>query len=256
MTQSEHNILATPTLATPTLATTESDLAALTKLEVDLLSNSAPKQLRLVSEIAQYGHLGYKVLQNYLISQRNAPHQPTFIQGRCYEILHDSKDDATQTFLLEHFPQGVVPLLSERAIDYLPLQKRLVQKEYLKADQLTLEKLCELAGEVAIRRKWVYFTDVEQMPMVDLQTLNQLWLVHSEGKFGFSIQRQLWLSVGRNWENLWPKIAWKSGRTWSRYPEGFIWDLDAAPKGHLPLFNQLRGVQAFNALLCHPAWGT
>jgi hypothetical protein len=30
--------------------------------------------------------------------------------------------------------------------------------------------------------------------------------------------------------------------------------LAEAPQGHLPLSNQLRGVQAYNALLSHPAW--
>ncbi|MGB0562323.1 MAG: GUN4 domain-containing protein, partial [Spirulinaceae cyanobacterium] len=31
------------------------------------------------------------------------------------------------------------------------------------------------------------------------------------------------------------------------------WDL-TAPKGHLPLSNQLRGVRTFEAILNHPAW--
>ena len=237
-----------------TISTVEKDVSPLSKLAEDFSSSSASKQLRLISEIASYGPSGYAILQNYLLADRLESPQPTYIQGRCYEVLYEADDSGAQAFLAEHFPEGVVPLRSERDVDYQPLQTLLVQKNYLEADRLTLEKLCELAGEIAMRRKWVYFTEVEQMPIVDLQTLNQLWLVHSEGKFGFSIQRQLWLSVGRNWENLWPKISWKSGRAWARYPEGFIWDLEAAPKGHLPLSNQLRGVQAFNALLCHPAW--
>ncbi len=242
MTQSEHN----------TISTAEREASALSKLEEDLSSSSAPKQLRAISELETYGAIGYEVIKRFLIEQPQQP--PTFVQGRCYEVLHQSNDDSAQTFLEERFPKGVVPLESERGIDYAPLQQLLVQHDYLEADRLTLEKLCELAGEIAMRRKWVYFTEVEQMPRTDLQTLNQLWLVHSEGKFGFSVQRQLWLSVGRNWESLWPKISWKKGRVWARYPEGFIWDLESAPKGHLPLSNQLRGVQAFNALLSHPVW--
>ncbi|MEO8890989.1 MAG: GUN4 domain-containing protein, partial [Coleofasciculaceae cyanobacterium] len=33
----------------------------------------------------------------------------------------------------------------------------------------------------------------------------------------------------------------------------FIWDL-SAPRGHLPLSNQLRGVRPFAALMGHRAW--
>jgi GUN4-like len=68
------------------------------------------------------------------------------------------------------------------------------------------------------------------------------------------VQRELWLSVGKNWEKLWTQIDWKNGNNWTRYPQGFTWDL-SAPKGHLPLSNQLRGVRVMAALLSHPAWG-
>jgi GUN4-like len=111
--------------------------------------------------------------------------------------------------------------------------------------------MCELAG--AATQKWFYFTAVQSFPITDLQTINTLWLVHSEGKFGFSVQRELWLALGKDWEKLWTQIDWKNGNNWTRYPQGFTWDL-SAPRGHLPLSNQLRGVRVMAALLAHPAW--
>jgi hypothetical protein len=102
-------------------------------------------------------------------------------------------------------------------------------------------------------RKWVYFTEVQEFPLIDIQTIDRLWLIYSEGKFGFSVQRRLWLSLGKNWERLWPRLGWKEENLWTRYPNGFTWDL-SAPDGHLPLSNQLRGVRMMEALLCHPAW--
>ena len=236
------------------IATQPSRDSVLTQLEADLASSSPAKQLRLIREIEALG--GFSVLQDFLLSQSQTDGFPSFVEGTCYEILFRSQDESAQAFLNQHFPQGIVPLLSERGIDYAPLQTLLLEQKLQAADRLTLEKFCELAGDIAIRRKWVYFTEVEQMPKTDLQTLNRLWLVHSEGKFGFTVQRSIWLSVGQNWETLWAKIAWKSGRTWSRYPEGFVWSLTEAPKGHLPLSNQLRGVQTYNALLSHPAWSS
>jgi hypothetical protein len=149
-------------------------------------------------------------------------------------------------------PIQTVPLRSDKGIDYAPLQQLLAQQDFEAADRLTLEKLCELAG--AKSQKWFYFTAVQHFPVTDLQTINTLWLVASEGKFGYSVQRDLWLSVGKDWEKLWTQLDWKNGNNWTRYPQGFTWDL-TAPRGHLPLSNQLRGVRVMAALLSHPAWG-
>ncbi len=144
-------------------------------------------------------------------------------------------------------------LNSARGIDYLPLQGLLAVQDFQAADQLTLAKLCELAGPQAVGRGWLYFTEVEKFPILDLQTVDSLWRQHSGGKFGFSVQRDIWRGVGEDWEKLWPRIGWKSGNTWTRYPQGFTWSL-AAPRGHLPLSNQLRGVRTMASLLNHPAW--
>ncbi len=178
---------------------------------------------------------------------------PGVIEGKAYQVLFQSNDAKSQAFLDAHFPEGIVPLRSDRGVDYASLQGLLAKQEFQAADRLTLEKMCELAGDLAVQRKWLYFTEVANFPSTDLQTINLLWLVHSEGKFGFSVQRELWLGVGKNWERLWYQIGWKNGNNWTRYPQEFIWSLEA-PRGHLPLSNQLRGVRVISALLNHPAW--
>jgi hypothetical protein len=151
--------------------------------------------------------------------------------------------------------QGIVPLKSACGISYDSLAQLLVKQDFQAADLLTIQQMCEVAGTQAVRRKWLYFTEVENFPIQDLQTINSLWLAHSQGKFGFSVQRELWLGVGKNWDRLWPKIGWKQGEKWTRYPHEFTWDL-TAPRGHLPLSNQLRGVRVMASLLSHPAWTT
>ncbi|BAZ90583.1 GUN4 domain-containing protein [Cylindrospermopsis curvispora GIHE-G1] len=151
--------------------------------------------------------------------------------------------------------QGILPLKSACGISYDSLAQLLVKQDFQAADLLTIQQMCEVAGTQAVRRKWLYFTEVENFPIQDLQTINSLWLAHSQGKFGFSVQRELWLGVGRNWDRLWPKIGWKQGEKWTRYPHEFTWNL-TAPRGHLPLSNQLRGVRVMASLLSHPAWIT
>lgn len=175
------------------------------------------------------------------------------VAAKAYQKLYDLKDPEIHHFLEDLFPTGIVPLKSDLNVDYRPLQQLLVEQNFLEADKLNNLKLCELAGEASLARKWIYFTEVNGLPATDLRTLNALWLAHSHGKFGYSVQRELWIAGGRDWIKLWSKILWKDGNNWTRYPGSFDWTIDA-PKGHLPLSNQLRGVRVISSLLTHPAW--
>jgi hypothetical protein len=220
------------------------------ELKRQLQSSSEKKQLQLIPELASTD-AGLEVLMEFLKEQQASP--AGLIAGLVYQTLYDAATPHTKKFLQTHFPTGIVPLRSQSGIEYTSLQQLLVKQDFLAADRLTLEKLCELAGPVAVQRKWLYFSEVENFPIADLQTINTLWFIHSQGKFGFSVQRELWLSLGKNWEKLWHKIGWKTGNNWTRYPNEFTWNL-SAPSGHLPLSNQLRGVRVIASLLSHPAW--
>ncbi|MTF38589.1 GUN4 domain-containing protein [Cyanobacterium aponinum] len=211
---------------------------------------SDKNKIALIDEIVEKGEENYQFLRDFLLSNTE---EISPLKGKIYQVLKHSNHPENETFLNQHFPQGIVQLSSEKNIDYSELQELLIAKKYQEADSLTRVKLCELAGETAIRRKWVYFTEVEKFPETDLLTIDTLWQTYSEGKFGYQIQRQLWLSLGKDYTQLWTKLKWKSGNKWTKYPQEFIWDL-SAPIGHLPLSNQLRGVRVMDALLSHPAW--
>lgn len=221
------------------------------ELRSKLSESSEKNQLQIIATLSEADSLGLEILQEFLLAQKSA--SPSPITGKIYQVLTQSHLSQIDEFLQSHFPQGLVALNSQSQIDYTSLQQLLVEQKFQEADLLTLLKLCELAGGTASQRKWLYFSEIEQLPTLDLQTINTLWWVYSEGKFGFSVQRELWLGVGKNWEKLWPLIGWKKGNNWTRYPQEFTWDL-SAPRGHLPLSNQLRGVQPFSSLLSHPAW--
>ncbi|MGB3652375.1 MAG: GUN4 N-terminal ARM-like repeat domain-containing protein [Rivularia sp. (in: cyanobacteria)] len=216
-----------------------------------LIAGSEKNQQELVEKLANSGTEGLKVLMEFLSKRRDIP--ANLVDGKVYQVLYQSDFPEAKEFLQINFPQGIVPLKSDRNIDYTELQRLLADREFQEADRLTLQKMCELSGEEAVKRKWLYFTEVQKFPIADLQTINKLWLIHSEGKFGFSVQREMWLGLRKNWENLWVKIGWKNGNNWTRYPNEFTWNLEA-PRGHLPLSNQLRGVRAISSLLSHPAW--
>lgn len=223
----------------------------LSALRLQLTSGPEKVQQQLIPQLSTFGNPGLDVLIEFLHNRLSSP--PTWIDGKAYQILFNADYPPAQEFLRACFPTGLVSLRSECNIDYRSLQQLLIAQDFQAADRITLQKMCELAGTAAMQRKWLYFTEVENCPVADLQTINTLWLVYSEGKFGFSIQREIWLSLGKNWEKFWAKIGWKNGNTWTRYPDGFTWNL-TAPAGHLPLSNQLRGNRVISALFAHPAW--
>ena len=162
------------------------------------------------------------------------------------------EDDGLSQAFCQRYPDGWLAVSSGQGIDYAPLQQALAHQQFEEADRLTSAILRELAGADAVRRGYVYYSEVPPIASVDLESLDRLWLVYSQGRFGFSVQLRLLRSLGGRWEQLWPRLGWKQGGVWTRYPGSFTWSLDA-PEGHLPLVNQLRGVRLMDALLSHPA---
>lgn len=188
-----------------------------------------------------------------LIRSQNTVYLVDYIDGLIYEILFQISSPILKKILAHKFKNGIVPLKSKKDINYLPLQKLLVHKQFQAANSLTYKKLCELSNLCSVQRSWLYFTDISLLPTVDLQTIDKLWRIHSLDKFGFSVQRQIWLLHDRDWNRLLQTIEWKINNVLCRYPNEFQWNING-PAGHLPLLNQLYGVQPLLTLFKHEAW--
>lgn len=161
-------------------------------------------------------------------------------------------DDGLSQAFQQRYPDGWLAVSSGQGIDYAPMQRALAQQDFEEADRITSEILRHLAGPAAVKRGYVYYSEVADFAAVDLESLDRLWVVYSQGRFGFSVQLRLLRSLAGRWDQLWPRLGWKQGGIWTRYPGSFTWSLQA-PEGHLPLVNQLRGVRLMDALLQHPA---
>lgn len=76
-----------------------------------------------------------------------------------------------------------------------------------------------------------------------MATIEKLWLKYSKGKFGYTVQRQIWnqVTVQQDFERFCRKIGWNIVENgierklkWFGKSE-FCYDLEKAPVGHLPL---------------------
>ncbi len=143
--------------------------------------------------------------------------------------------DLESTLNLNH----PLKLASAVGIDYTKLQNLLLIKNWHKADIETekiMLKICK-------RKKTNSLNDgkIDNFPLKDLLTIDRLWLHYSNKHFGFSIQKQIYLSLGGTkvynqeiWEAFGSRIGWYNQERWLYYRE-INYSL-SAPTGHLPTF--------------------
>ncbi|AKV69044.1 MULTISPECIES: GUN4 domain-containing protein [Microcystis] len=70
----------------------------------------------------------------------------------------------------------------------------LAAENWKEADKETGEVMCRVAGRES--EGWLREEDIDNFPCEDLRTINQLWLNYSSGKFGFSVQKEIYESLG------------------------------------------------------------
>ncbi len=143
----------------------------------------------------------------------------------------------------------------QAGIDYTKLRDFLKEGEWRQAEDETRALLIKLAGPDAEKRGWVYFTEVKMISVADFQTLDNLWKASSNGKFGFSVQKEIFNQCQKRWAKFFKQIDWVQGENnvYRKWPGEFNYTADAV-KGHLPLTNALRGTQLFEAIMAHPAF--
>jgi hypothetical protein len=155
-----------------------------------------------------------------------------------------------------------VELASGCDYDHSPLRDALKAGKLREADEILRDSLIDLAGEAAQARGYVYFTDVKRIPVEDMKTLDNLWKAYSNGNFGFSVQKRLWLLSNKQWTPFFRRIDWVRGEEdsyvrWTGLEQSgneFIYNATTAQRGHLPLTSCLRGTQLFEAIMSHPAF--
>ncbi|MFN8951528.1 MAG: protein kinase domain-containing protein [Aphanizomenon sp.] len=129
-----------------------------------------------------------------------------------------------------------IQLKSEVGINYTKLSDLLAAQKWKKADHETYLVMLEAVG----REEYDWFREEELLnfPCTDLRTIDKLWYKYSNGKFGFSVQKEIYLSVGgiaygNYYEEAWFKfcveVGWKKGREWTET----VYTMEAL-KGHLP----------------------
>ncbi|MEG4285636.1 GUN4 domain-containing protein [Microcoleus sp. A006_D1] len=130
-----------------------------------------------------------------------------------------------------------VPLKSERGVDYTKLRDLLATGKWKEADEETGEKMLEVAGRKD--EGWLRVEDIDRFPCADLRTIDQLWVKYSNGRFGFSMQKRIYESLGgtreyngKIWETFGDRVGWRVNKEWLYYND--LKFNTKSQEGHLP----------------------
>jgi hypothetical protein len=121
--------------------------------------------------------------------------------------------------------------------DYAHLQSLLAAQSFQAADGETWRILLTLACRTEQNNLTLH--SLEALPRYALDTIDYLWRIYSQERFGLQVQQEIYQELGgvnaldfALWETFAERVGWCQDRHWLNYTElNFSRN---APKGHLP----------------------
>ncbi|HIK45480.1 MAG TPA: GUN4 domain-containing protein, partial [Leptolyngbyaceae cyanobacterium M65_K2018_010] len=87
-------------------------------------------------------------------------------------------------------------------MDYTHLRDLLKAQDWRAADQETYEVMICAVGKKS--GDWFTSEELLNFPCTDLRTIDRLWVKYSQGKFGFSVQKQIYVECGAQLDGKYP----------------------------------------------------
>ena len=152
---------------------------------------------------------------------------------------------------LEQLATRVRYLRSAQLEDYLK------QGDWRKADEETFRLMLQTVGKED--GQWLEVEEIKNFPCEDLRTLNELWVKYSNGHFGFSVQKEIWIECGgkpevydvESYIRFADRVGLRRKGEWLYYND-YNFTI-ASDRGHLPtllqLYHQISNLSAIQLLL-------
>jgi outer membrane biosynthesis protein TonB len=132
---------------------------------------------------------------------------------------------------------GTTLISMSTGVNYTNLRDLLAAGKWKEADEETTKAMLQAAKRE--KAGWFRQEDIDNFSCEDLRMIDQLWVSASKGKFGFSVQKEIYESLGGTreyngevWNKFGDRVGWRKGGSWLWYDE--LTYSDQAPKGHLP----------------------
>lgn len=145
---------------------------------------------------------------------------------------------------------GIFKVVNKSNITYANLEKTLEQGNWQEADLLTAELMINLGDKD--NSNWLDFNEINNFSCLDINKIDLLWQHYSNEKFGFDIQKTIYLETGNKlgqyseetYTKFGKKIGWFKNNKWLNY-ESIVdfGDLNNVQFGILPLGRRLKNEQ-------------
>lgn len=192
------------------------------------LGDSNRKLLKRLQQILKLRDEDIAAIHNRLIPQQSISASNTI------SLQPISTIDTKQPTTKEDYD-----LSSEKGVDYTRLRDLLAAGNWKDADYETYLVMLQAIG--LKENDWISNEELLSFPCTDLRTIDRLWVKYSNGHFGFSVQKEIYLSVGGKpdgeydaeaWKKFGDRVGWRVESNWISYTK-FTFDT-SVPKGHLP----------------------
>ncbi|MGK7942461.1 MAG: GUN4 domain-containing protein [Crocosphaera sp.] len=128
----------------------------------------------------------------------------------------------------------IIPFTYQRLLNYLSSGR------WKDADGETANVMFQVANRV--EKGCLRVEDIDNFPCEDLRIIDQLWVKYSNGRFGFSVQKKIYMDElggtryynGKIWYEFCDRVGWRKKEKWVNYSD-LVWEYkDTTPEAHLP----------------------
>jgi serine/threonine-protein kinase len=133
-------------------------------------------------------------------------------------------------------PQPVVKITTNKAA-FRNLDKLLATGKWKEADIETYKVMLKIAGRQ--KEGNLDFNSIKNFSCSSMQDIDKRWVKASNGRFGFSVQKQIWTDIAStagynsdNFNKFSDQVGWRTKNNWLRYSD-LTFNINA-PRGHLP----------------------
>lgn len=126
---------------------------------------------------------------------------------------------------------------------YRALVNYLASGSWKEADQETDRLMLKVVGTAAEKRGYLMLDEIRNFPCEDLRLIDQLWVKFSGGKFGFSVQKKIYIDCGAKldcqypgdeiWYDFCDRIGWRKDNKYVNFAS-FTFDPSISPAGQIP----------------------
>jgi tetratricopeptide (TPR) repeat protein len=159
-----------------------------------------------------------------------------------FEAIESNKDfsNIRSTSRYKNIVSVAQAIASEVGVDYTRLRDLLAKEKWKEADRETWNAMCRVVGKP--EGSCLAPKDIDNFPCRDLQTIDRLWIKHSAGKFGFSVQREILDRISGDIDKFKKSVKWMDYFDIGNYEYPIYGNLENLKcRGHLPYICHNKG---------------